>query len=140
MAYRPPARYSVSTNRQGHKTLAELPDDIPTWTTNSGKSNGNKRRRMADEDSYFDEDEDDPPPPSKNPFLSLFLMQNLYLAKSTYDPFNPTGDGAQTAPDDDEELDPLDAFMAENNKKAAIDKRLVLMRYRALPCWMPTES
>ena len=67
MAYRPPAKYSVSTNRQGYKTLEELPEGIPTWTTNSGKSNSNKRRRMADEDSYFDDD-DDPPPPSRSTY------------------------------------------------------------------------
>lgn len=108
MAYRPPAKYSVSTNRQGYKTLEELPDSIPTWTTNSGKSNSNKRRRMADEDSYFDDD-DDPPPPSR----------------STYDPFNPTEENsqAQSGGGDEDEIDPLDAFMAMNNAKAAVDQK-----------------
>ena len=74
--FRPPTNYSVKTNKGGYKILTEEPD-VPTWTTNSGKSSsrGNKRK-IFDEDSYFDEDNDPPPPPG-----------------SAYDPFNPTGGG-----------------------------------------------
>ena len=69
--------YSFKTNKHGYKILTEEPD-VPTWTTNSGKSSsrGNKRK-IFDEDSYFDNDNDPPPPPG-----------------SAYDSFNPTGGGS----------------------------------------------
>ena len=49
--FRPPTNYSVKTNKHGYKILTELPDDVPTWTTNSGKSSA-KKRKVFDEDSY----------------------------------------------------------------------------------------
>ena len=42
--FRPPTNYSVKTNKHGYKILTELPDDVPTWTTNSGKSSAKKRK------------------------------------------------------------------------------------------------
>jgi len=102
--FRPPTNYSVKTNKHGYKILTELPDDVPTWTTNSGKSSA-KKRKVFDEDSYWDDD-DDPPPPRG----------------SAYDPFNPDGGGSgATGGDDDDEIDPLDAFMAQNEVKAKKD-------------------
>ena len=109
MAWRPPSKYSVDTNKQGYKTLTELPDSIPTWTTNSGKSNSVKKRKVFDEDSYFDDDDDPPVPKS-----------------SSYDPFNPTGEndvGGMGPGGSDDEIDPLDAFMAENAKSVEKDKK-----------------
>lgn len=108
----------MDTNKQGYKTLTELPDSIPTWTTNSGKSNSTKKRKVFDEDSYF-EDEEDPPVPKS----------------SSYDPFNPTGEnesgrgGGRAAVDEDEDdIDPLDAFMAENAKAVEKEKKKVVER------------
>lgn len=82
-----------------------LKDSVPTWVTNSGKSNQTKKRKIFDEDSYFDDDEDDPPPPKE----------------AQYDPFNPTGEAASNKAPDDDEVDPLDAFMMENAKEVAKD-------------------
>ena len=78
---------------------------MPTWVTNSGKSNQTKKRKVFDEDSYFDDDDDEPPPPKE----------------AQYDPFNPTGEGAANTAQDEDEIDPLDAFMAENAKEVAKD-------------------
>ena len=98
--FRPPTNYSVKTNKHGYKILTEEVD-VPTWTTNSGKSSA-KKRKIFDEDSYWDDD-DDPPPPKG----------------SSYDPFNPTGEASGAV--DDDEIDPLDAFMAQNDKTAKKD-------------------
>ena len=109
MSWKPPSKYRISTNKQGYKKLDELPDDIPTWTTNTGKTSGSKnKRKIFDEDSYWDEDDD--PPPSKS---------------ASYDPFNPTGDNDMGNNYDDGEVDPLDAFMAENDKEVKNSQGLV---------------